>query len=225
MKTPIIAVAIPLTNQQLMVEAARNGRNMALNCLAAAAERKNNISYEQNMSQYYTKHPNSAEAVAFFTAMGRRYKDKQQEQALAKSVQYLSNTAVVSPPVLGVEEVADESIEPKEEDDKEEMPGTLPSTQVMMVKMSVMAKKNKASNAGNDINDSQETMWEDSTKPNAVLRYGLLDYVPLAACTSGNANLWFIHLNVINLYIIVCSPEFLYRICIFYIIMQMHIVG
>jgi hypothetical protein len=44
-------------------------------------------------------------------------------------------------------------------------------------------------------------------------------------CTSGNANLWFFHFNVINLYIIVCSPEFLYRICIFYIIMQMHIVG
>jgi hypothetical protein len=87
MKTPIVAaVAIPLTNQQLMVEAAKNGRNMALNRLAAAAERKNNMAYEQNMSQYYTMHPNSAEAVAFFAAMGQRYKDKQQEQVLARSV-------------------------------------------------------------------------------------------------------------------------------------------
>jgi hypothetical protein len=78
-KTPI---AIPLTNQQLMVEAAKNGRNMALNRLAAAAERKNSMAYEQIMSQYYTNHPNSAEVVTFFAAMGQRYKDKQQEQVL-----------------------------------------------------------------------------------------------------------------------------------------------
>ena len=87
------------------------------------------------------------------------------------------------PPVLGVEEVADESIEPEEEqDDKEEMPGTLPSTQVMMARMRVMGK-NKASIAGSDIDDSQETMWEESMKPNAILRYGLLDYVPLSTRT------------------------------------------
>ncbi len=182
-KTPI---AIPLTNQQLMVEAAKNGRNMALNRLAAAAERKNNMAYEQNMSQYYTNHPNSAEAVTFFAAMGQRYKDQQQEQVLlAKSVQNLSNRAAVSPQVLNVEEVADEeSIEPDEDDNEEqdEMPGTLPSTQVMIARMRVMAK-NKPSTACSRINDSQETTWEDSMKPNAVLRYGLLDYAPLSTRT------------------------------------------
>jgi hypothetical protein len=91
----------------------------------------------------------------------------------------------VLPPVLGVEEVADEeSIEPEEEDDEEqdEMPGTLPSTQVMIARMRVMAK-NKPSTARSRIDDSQETTWKDSMKPNAVLRYGLLDFVPLSTRT------------------------------------------
>jgi hypothetical protein len=40
----------PPTTQQLMVDAAKNGRNIALNCLADAAERKNNMAHEQHMS-------------------------------------------------------------------------------------------------------------------------------------------------------------------------------
>lgn len=103
---PTIVVAVPLTNQQLMVEAAKNGRNMALNRLAAAAERKNNMTHEQNMSLYYTKHPNSAEAVAFFEAMGQRYKDEQRKQALgAKGIQ-APPTTVVTPPAASIGEHA-----------------------------------------------------------------------------------------------------------------------
>ena len=48
--------------QQLMVDAATNARNIALNRLADAAERKNNMAHEQHMSRYYKNNPNSPEA-------------------------------------------------------------------------------------------------------------------------------------------------------------------
>ena len=53
------------TAQQLKLDAAKNGCNIALHHLADAAERKNYMAHKQHMSKFYASNPNSPEAELF----------------------------------------------------------------------------------------------------------------------------------------------------------------
>ena len=65
-------------------------------------------------------------------------------------------------------------------DDDDSLFAKLPSTQRMMAMANNAMEKGESDD---NIDDSQITTLEDSVRPNTVLRYGLLDFVPLSATT------------------------------------------